>query len=148
MYNLRESELATASMLACWLFWLLHADEYEADELLKLFPQVAIRIATGTITTISLVTEDKAMYDAREKAIRDYQWAIKASRNEGKIEGKMEGVIEGVIEGEIKGEIKLIRTLQEILRMPVSEETELQSKTLAELQKQTAVLQERIRARG
>lgn len=144
MYNLRESELATASMLACWLFWLLHADEYEADELLKLFPQVAIRIATGTITTISLVTEDKAMYDAREKAIRDYQWAIKASRNEGKIEGKMEGVIEG----EIKGEIKLIRTLQEILRMPVSEETELQSKTLAELQKQTAVLQERIRARG
>ena len=32
------------------------------------------------------------MYDAREKAIRDQQWALKASRKEGIIEGKIEGV--------------------------------------------------------
>lgn len=38
-YNLREQDLATASMFECWLYWLLHAHEYEAEELLKLFPQ-------------------------------------------------------------------------------------------------------------
>ena len=81
-YNLSESELATASMLDCWLYWLLHAHEYESDELLSLFPQKAIQQATQTITQIALVTEDKAMYDAREKAIRDQQWAINASRTE------------------------------------------------------------------
>jgi len=60
-------------MLDCWLFWFLHAHEYEADALLKLFPQQAIRQATQTIVNIAQVTEDKVMYDVREKAIRDQQ---------------------------------------------------------------------------
>ena len=32
-YNMRESELRTASMLDCWLFWFLHAHEYEPEAL-------------------------------------------------------------------------------------------------------------------
>ncbi len=104
-YDLQEKDLATASMLDCWLYWLLRAHEYEPDELLKLFPQEAIRQATQTITQIAQVTEDKAMYDAREKAIRDQQWLLNALRREGFIEGE--------IEGEIKGEIKMIRMIQE-----------------------------------
>ena len=47
--------------------------------------------------------EDKATYDAREKAIRDQQRSLNSSRKEGIIEGK--------IEGETKGEIKTIRVL-------------------------------------
>ena len=71
------------------------------------------------------------MYDACEKATRDRQWAINASRIEGKIEGK----------------IKLIRTLEEILQQPASNETELTGKSLEELQAITANLQTKIRGR-
>ena len=91
--------MATATLLDCWLYWFLHAHEYEPKELSKLFPQDAIRQATQTITQIAQITEDKVMYDSRERAIRDQQWAMNASRKEG------------LIEGDIKGKIEMIRML-------------------------------------
>ena len=138
-YHLEEKDLPTASLLDCWLYWLLRAHEYEPEELLKLFPQEAIRQATQTITQIAQVTEDKAMYDSREKAIRDRQWELNASRKEGLIEGK--------IEGEIKGEIKTIRVLQEILQLPLSTDADFEGKSLDDLQSLTSDLQERVRLR-
>jgi len=134
-YHVEEKDLPTARLLDCWLFWLLHAHEYEPAELLKLFPQAAIRLATQTITKIAEATEDKAMYDSREKAIRDRQWALNASRREGLVEGKIEG------------EIRTIRLLQEILKDPVSSEADLEGKTLEELRNQTSDLQDLVRNR-
>ena len=75
------------------------------------------------------------MYDAREKAIRDKQWALIASRKEG------------VIEGKIEGKIETIRMLQEILNLPVNADSDFDGKTLEELQSQTADLQDRLRNR-
>ena len=69
-------------------------------------------MATRTLTRISEITEDKQMYDSREKAIRDRQWALNASRSEA--------IAEGEIKGKIEGEIKLIRALEEILQLPAS----------------------------
>jgi predicted transposase/invertase (TIGR01784 family) len=138
-YQRQERELATASLLDCWLYWLLHAHEYEPEELLKLFPQEAIRQATQTITQIAQVTEDKAMYDSREKAIRDQQWLLNASRQEGVIEGK--------IEGKIEGRIETIRMLQEILNLPVGTNSDFEGKTLEQLQSIAADLQDRVRNR-
>ena len=88
------------------------------------------------MTQIAQVTEDKAMYDAREKAIRDQQWLLNASRREGFIEGKIEG------------EIKMIRMIQEILNLPVSTDADFDGKKLEELQSLTADLQVRLRNRG
>jgi len=93
-------------------------------------------MATGTLTRISEITEDKQMYDSREKAIRDRQWALYASLNEG------------IIEGEIKGEIKLIRALEKILQLPTSSENDLVGKSLEELQSIATTLQSRIRSRS
>ena len=103
------------------------------------------------------------MYDSREKAIRDRQWELNASRKEGLIEGEIKGKIEGEIQGMIKGEIKgkiegeikgkiegkieLIRVLKEILQVPVGTESDFEGKSLEELQSLTADLQERIRQR-
>ena len=126
-------------MLDCWLYWLIHAHEYESQELLSLFPQKAIQQATRTITQIALVTEDKAMYDAREKAIRDQQWAINASRAEAKLEGKLEGKTEE--------RIGHIRSLQSIMQLPVSRESDLLAMSLEQLELLTADLQLRIRNR-
>jgi predicted transposase/invertase (TIGR01784 family) len=142
-YNLRESDLDTASILDRWLFWLLHAHEYDAKTLTGLFPQPAFQQATDTITRIAEITEDKAMYDTREKAIRDRQWALNASREEGIEKGREEGEIKG----EMKGEIKLIHTLQEILGEPISEESSLQGQSLDRLQSITAQLRNKIQGR-
>ncbi len=83
------------------------------------------------------------MYDAREKAIRDQQWAMNASHREGVREGE----IKGKIEGKIEGEIKLIRTLQTILCTSVSEEQELRALDLAQLESLTNNLQNQLRNR-
>ncbi len=147
-YNTKESELASATLLDCWLYWLLHAHEYEPEELLRLFPQEAIRLASQTIVRIAQKTEDKDMYDAREKAIRDQQWALNASFREGEISGEIKGKLEGKIEGKIEGEIRLIQTLQEILKEAVDTTNQFQGRSLEELQAITAELRARIAQRG
>jgi predicted transposase/invertase (TIGR01784 family) len=133
--NVRDSELRSASTLDCWLYWLLHAHEYEPAALAELLPQPAIRQATETLTRIAEITEDKAMYDARERAIRDREWERDATFREGQREG------------EIKGEIKMVRTLEGLLGVPVAEEAELQTLSLEQLQALTSELQEKLRNR-
>jgi predicted transposase/invertase (TIGR01784 family) len=134
-YTLGEADLTAGDLLDCWLYWLLHAQDYEPGALLELLPQPAIRQATETLARISQITEDKAMYDAREKAIRDRKWELNAAYREGEQEGKIEGKIE------------LIRTLQGILSIPVSEEQELRGMTLEQLDALTSNLREKIRRR-
>jgi hypothetical protein len=134
-YNIMESEVGTASELDCWLFWLLHAPEYKPPELLKLLPQPAICRATETLTRIAEITEDKAMYDARDKAIRDRQWELAAVERQARREG------------EIKGKIKTVRILQGLLGVAVAEVQELQKLTLEQLQVMATDLQEKLRSR-
>ena len=92
----------------------IHAHKYEPPALLNLFPETATQLAKQTILKISEITEDKTMYDAREKAIRDQQWSLNAAHREG----------------EIRGEIKLILTLERILGQPLSNEAVYKSRTL------------------
>ena len=131
-YNQEESVLAQASMRDRWLYWFLHAHEYEPDSLRHLFPEEPMLLATDTITGIAEKTEDKSMCDAREKAIRDQQSAIIASHREGKLEGKVE----------------VIRTLEGILGLELSKIEELQKLDFENLQKLTFTLQDRTRSRS
>jgi predicted transposase/invertase (TIGR01784 family) len=142
-YNLQESELETASLLDRWLYWLLHAHQYDAKKLGCLFPQPEFQRATDSIDRIAKKTEDKAMYDTREKAIRDQQWILNAARREGREEGE----IKGEIKGEVKGEVKLIQTLQEILGGPVSDAAVFQGRSLEQLRAMTEELRKRIQRR-
>ena len=146
-YNLREADLRSASTLDCWLYWLLHAHEYEPAALFELLPQPAIREATETLARIAEITEDKAMYDAREKAIRDRKWELNAAFREGEREGEIKGEIKGEVKGETKVRIETIQSLQGILCVPVSEEQELRTLTLEQLQALTSSLQEKLRNR-
>ena len=130
-YNLQESELETASLLDRWLYWLLHAHQYDAKKLGSLFPQPEFQRATDSIDRIAKKTEDKAMYDTREKAIRDQQWILNAARREGREEG----------------EIKLIQTLQEILGGPVSAAAVFQGRSLEQLRAMTEELRKKIQRR-
>jgi len=87
----KKVDLNRANLLDCWIFWLNHAQEYEARDLAELFPQEPIRGATMVIQKISEKTEDKLMYDLREKAIRDRKNELDSARLEGKKEGERQG---------------------------------------------------------
>jgi predicted transposase/invertase (TIGR01784 family) len=142
-YNLQESELETASLLDRWLYWLLYAHQYDAQTLGSLFSQPEFQTATDSIDRIAKKTEDKAMYDTREKAIRDQQWILNSARREGLEAGE----IKGREEGEIKGEIKLIQTLQEILGGPASDAAVFQGRSLEQLRAMTEELRKKIQRR-
>ncbi|MCY3007358.1 MAG: PD-(D/E)XK nuclease family transposase, partial [Planctomycetota bacterium] len=129
---LQESELETASLLDRWLYWLLHAHQYDAQTLGSLFSQPEFQKATDSIGRIAKKTEDKAMYDTREKAIRDQQWILNAARREGLEEGELFGKI---------------RMLQNLLSLPQSTDQELQSKSRTELDRLATELQAQLRKR-
>ncbi len=134
-YNKWYPDLAAGDMLGCWLYWLKHAQDYEPATLAAAFPQPAIRRASETLIRIAQITEDKIMYDARERAIRDRQWELNAARHEGEIKGKIEG------------EIKTIHILQGLLYQPPADEKELEAMGLERLEALTASLQEKLRSR-
>ena len=166
-YNSKSSDLTPNDPLGWWLYWLRHAPDYEADALLKAFPQQAMRRASESLIRISQISEDKAMYDARERAIRDRQWKIDAARNEGEqaglikgeqaglikgeqaglIKGEQAGLIKGEQAGLIKGKIETIRMLQGLLYLPLSDEQELMAMGLEQLELLASGLQEKLRGR-
>lgn len=158
-YNLEKDGLTTATPLECWLYWLKNAQGFEPIQLLELFPEKPFQIASLQLIEISRKTEDRAMHNSREKAIRDYQWTIHVARDEGIQEGIKqgikEGIREGIKEGEIKGEakgelkgaIKTIQILENLLGLSLSSESELAGKSLQQLQAITSDLQSKIHNR-
>jgi predicted transposase YdaD len=105
-----------------------------------LFPQPEFQKATDSIDRIAKKTEDKAMYDTREKAIRDQQWILNAARREGLEAGREEGREEGELFGKI-------RMLQNLLSLPQSTDKELQPKSRTELETLATELQTQLRKR-
>ena len=79
-YNLHKAGLGTASVLDRWFFWLLRAQDYSHEGLERLFPDGPIFEVTRIPEGNSEQTEDKAMYDAGEKKLRDHLWLMNATR--------------------------------------------------------------------
>ena len=93
-------------------------------------------------------TEDKQMYDQREKAQRDYEWALSSARSEGHKEGLEQGREEGREEGLEKGNVVgKIQVLQELLSETPTTASELYTLSLDTLATQLAELQHRLRDR-
>jgi predicted transposase YdaD len=109
-----------------------------------LFPQPEFQKATDSIDRIAKKTEDKAMYDTREKAIRDQQWILNAARREGLEEGEIKGEIKGREEGELFGKIRM---LQNLLSLPQSTDQELHPRSRTELETLATELQAQLRKR-
>ncbi|NOX54871.1 MAG: Rpn family recombination-promoting nuclease/putative transposase [Planctomycetes bacterium] len=164
-YNVDEATLGRASEIEKWVFFLLHADEYDADRLRALLPEEPFQRAIGAAEAIAARTEDRMMYDRREKAQRDYQWALESARREGlekglekgREEGREEGVRIGLEKGREKGLaegreegvlIGKIQLLEQLLGQPPTPTDRLSHRPLAELNLLLAQLQERLRRRG
>ena len=143
-YNLTVEDLTTASPSERWLYWLLHSHEHTAEELLGLFPEVGIQRATETLNNINLITKDKQMYDLRKKAQIDYNWGLKAARQEG-IEI---GEASGEARGEAKSLCKTIHFCQSILLIHETPMIELERLSVAELDQLVLELQAQVRSRA
>jgi predicted transposase/invertase (TIGR01784 family) len=134
-YNTAYPDVSSGDVLGHWLLWLKHSQTYEPEALLREFPQPAIRRASETLIRIAQITEDKTMYDARERAIRDRKSELDSARREGELKGKIEGKIE------------MIRMLQGLLYQPPSDEKELEAMGAEQLESLKSSLQEQLRIR-
>ncbi|MFG0286533.1 MAG: hypothetical protein ACF8CQ_00065, partial [Rhodopirellula sp. JB044] len=115
-------------------------------------PGIEFETAITTIETISAKTEDKQMYDQREKAQRDYEWAISGAREEGREEGREKGREEGMERGLEQGLERgliagQIQTLQELLGDTPTTTAELAELHVDALTTHLAALQQRLRDR-
>lgn len=133
-FDLREKDLEHSSVLDQWLFWLLHAQQYDKYTLKKLFPSPGFIEATDTIDRIARITEDKSMYDMREKRLRDQKWLINSATRDGLKQGIEQGLKQGIEQGiELGALIGQIVLLQKQLGLRVSTKDELLSKETVEL---------------
>ncbi|MCA9126945.1 MAG: hypothetical protein KDB22_07665 [Planctomycetales bacterium] len=88
------------------------------------------------------------MYDQREKAQRDYEWALSGAREEGREVGHQEGREVGREEGREVGKlIGQIQLLQQLLGDENTADAELQSLSHDALMTKLVELQQRIRDR-
>jgi len=113
-YNGTVQEVRGASALEQWCYWIKNAGEHTAEELRELLPSLAFLRATSELIAIQEITEEKAMYDSREKAVLDIESNL--------IDAREEGIEKGRSEGEWIGKLRL---LQELLGEQVSTVEEL-----------------------
>jgi len=135
-YNVQQGEIHGASKIEQWVFFLLHAHEYSAEELRVKLPDEEFQPAINELEVISKKTKDRIMYDQREKAQRDYEWALKGAKTEGREEGREEGRLAGKIQ-----------VLQELLGEQVSTDEALLNRPMGELNAVVSQLQNRLRIR-
>ena len=143
----QEGDLAEASQVARWVYWLCHAQEYEAVRLRTLLPQEGFQQATQAIETIALKTEDKTMYDTRIKAERDRQASLEWAMEKGLEKGLEKGREEGLEKGLITGFIGRIQLCQSLLGRPETPSAELQIRSLQDLQELAGQLEADLRNR-
>lgn len=142
MSKYNKLELGKATSFEQWCYWMKNADKHTAEELRNLLPDEALWRATEELSEIKQITEEKEMYDSREKAIRDQQSHLIESLSKGRKQGLRKGLKRGLEKGLKQGreegarvgiEIGFIQSLQEVLGLEVKTLQELTQKSLPEL---------------
>ena len=148
-YNGSEETVTQSSVLEQWCYWIKYSSEHTAEELQALLPGLAFLRATKELDDIQTITEEKAMYDSREKAILDYESSLSDARQEGEAIGIEKGEAIGIEKGEAIGiEKGRILLLQELIGGPALSTLELNAMSLEELTATMMRLQTKLRERN
>ena len=139
-YNGSEETVTQSSVLEQWCYWIKYSSEHTAEELQALLPGLAFLRATKELDDIQTITEEKAMYDSREKAILDYESSLTDARQEGEAIGIENGEAIGIEKGRIL-------LLQELIDGPALSTLELNAMSLEELTATIMRLQTKLRER-
>ena len=140
-YNGSAESITQSSVLEQWCYWIKYSSEHTAEELQALLPGLAFLRATKELDDIQTITEEKAMYDSREKAILDYESSLIDARQEGEAIGIEKGEAIGIEKGRIQ-------LLQELLGGPALSTVELNAMSLEELTSTVMRLQTKLRERN
>ena len=107
-----------------WIYFLKHAEKFSEKSLPDPLKEVkSIEKASKVLNKISLNRDQREIYEARLKMLRDEGGALETARIKGLEEGRKEGIEEGIKKGETKGERKkAIATAKESLRIGLSNE--------------------------
>ncbi len=148
-YNGALSDVRSASVLEQWAYWIKNSSEHTVEELQELLPGLEFLRATGELNAIREITEEKQMYDAREKASLDIQSNLIDAREEGRQEGIEIGEQRGEQRGDQRGKLKAsIQIYEGLLGDSVTSESILSSRSTEELESMVASLQKRLRDRS
>ncbi len=128
--------MSQTNVLEQWCYWIKYSHEHTEEALRALLPGLPFLQATRELNAIRKVTEEKQMYDSREKAALDLESGLIDAREEGLEKGREEGQIE------------LIRTLQEILGERPQDVSEFEDHSLERLQAIAAKLRNQILRRS
>lgn len=143
-YNGGPQGIRAASQIEQWCYWFKYADDHTPEELRELLPGLAFLRAIEELTSIQDITEEKEMYDSREKAILDLRSHLVEAREEGRQEGLEQGLERGLEQGEAIGKIQL---LQELLGEVIETRETLSVMELGELHNLVRNLQSKLRTR-
>ena len=167
-YNSDCGALRGAGVLEQWAYWIKNASEHTVEELRELLPSLEFLRATGELNAIREITEEKQMYDAREKASLDIQSNLIDAKQEGENIGEQRGIeigeqrgieigeqrgIEigeqrGIEIGEQRGKLKgSVQIFEGLLGTSVSSDDILNGKSNEELASMVVQLQKRLRDR-
>jgi predicted transposase/invertase (TIGR01784 family) len=139
-YNGAQSDVRSASVLEQWAYWIKNSSEHTVEELQELLPGLEFLRATGELNAIREITEEKQMYDAREKASLDIQSNLIDARQEG----RQEGIEIGEQRGKLKGSIQIYEGL---LGDAVTPDSDLSNLSIEALGAIVAQLKKRLRDR-
>lgn len=89
-FNKAIDELATP--LDCWLYFLRHGEELDAQAVPKSLDMPEVRWALGDLFMISRTDPEREIYEARLKMRRDLASERQAMREEGRAEGRAEAL--------------------------------------------------------
>ena len=145
LYNGALSDVRSASVLEQWAYWIKNSSEHTVEELQELLPGLEFLRATGELNAIREITEEKQMYDAREKASLDIQSNLIDARQEGRQEGIEIGEQRDDQRGKLKASIQIY---EELLSDSVTSESVLSSRSTEELESMVANLKKRLRDRS
>ena len=120
-----------------WCYWIKNADRHTEEDLRELLPGLEFLQATRELSGIQAITEEKEMYDSREKALLDYESNLIDARQEGRQEGELIGM-----------EIGRIQLLQELLELPLQNREELAAMPSEEIVGLRKTLQSKLRDRN
>jgi predicted transposase/invertase (TIGR01784 family) len=147
-YNVGKEELSQASQLEQWCYWIKNSSEHTAEELRVLLPLRPFLRATGELSAIQQITEERQVYETREKAMQDIESNLVDAREEGEVIGIEKGEVIGIEIGIEKGEaIGQIRMLQELLGETVATKDELKGRSVVQLTSMKEELQSTLRKR-
>ena len=114
-YNKDLSEVQTA--LDRWTEFLKRADQYDKDQIPSQLAEVeSIEKAIKVLDTIGLTKEEREVYEARLKWLRDEEMALKKAERKGMERGIERGIEKG-IEKIVKSMLEKGIGVEEIIQM-------------------------------